>query len=40
VFIDELDALGRKRDLMRHSNLISTTSAFLSELDGPVSDNG
>ncbi len=39
LFIDELDALGRKRDLMRHSSLTSTINAFLSELDGAVSDN-
>lgn len=39
LFIDELDALGRKRDLMRHSNLTSTINAFLAELDGAVSDN-
>ncbi len=39
LFIDELDALGRKRDLMRHSSLTSTINAFLAELDGAVSDN-
>lgn len=39
LFIDELDALGRKRDLMRHSSLTGTINAFLAELDGAVSDN-
>lgn len=39
LFIDELDALGRKRDLMRNSHLTSTINAFLTELDGATSDN-
>lgn len=39
VFIDELDALGRKRELMRHSHLTSTINAFLIEMDGATSDN-
>jgi SpoVK/Ycf46/Vps4 family AAA+-type ATPase len=39
LFIDELDALGRKRDLMRHSNMTGTINAFLAELDGVDSDN-
>lgn len=39
LFLDELDALGRKRDLMRHSSLTTTINAFLAELDGVESDN-
>lgn len=39
LFIDELDALGRKRDLMRHSSLTATINAFLAEMDGVESDN-
>ena len=39
LFIDELDALGRRRDLMRNSHLTSTINAFLTELDGAASDN-
>ncbi|WP_127022433.1 ATP-binding protein [Rheinheimera mangrovi] len=39
IFIDEIDALGRKRGLMRHSGLTSTINAFLAELDGAQSDN-
>ena len=34
LFIDEIDALGRKRDLMRHSSITTTINAFLAELDG------
>ena len=34
LFIDEFDALGRKRELMRHSSLPSTINAFLAEMDG------
>lgn len=39
LFIDELDTLGRKRDLMRHSGVSGTINAFLAELDGVASDN-
>ncbi|BBP44529.1 ATP-binding protein [Thiosulfativibrio zosterae] len=39
IFIDEIDALGRKRELMRHSGLTTTINHFLSELDGVESDN-
>jgi SpoVK/Ycf46/Vps4 family AAA+-type ATPase len=39
VFIDELDALCRKRDLMRNSNLTGTINAFLAEMDGLGTDN-
>jgi AAA+ superfamily predicted ATPase len=34
LFIDEFDALGRKRELMRHSSLPSTINTFLAEMDG------
>lgn len=39
VFIDELDALGRKRELMRYSSLTTTINAFLAELDGAGQHN-
>jgi SpoVK/Ycf46/Vps4 family AAA+-type ATPase len=39
IFIDEIDALGRKRELMRNSGLTSTINAFLAEFDGAQSDN-
>lgn len=39
LFIDELDALCRKRDLMRHTSLTGTINAFLAEMDGLASDN-
>jgi SpoVK/Ycf46/Vps4 family AAA+-type ATPase len=39
IFIDEIDALGRKRELLRHSNITSTINAFLAEMDGVASDN-
>lgn len=39
LFVDEIDALGRKRELMRHSGVTSTINAFLNELDGLGNDN-
>lgn len=39
LFVDEIDALGRRRDLLRHTNMTSTINAFLAELDGVESDN-
>lgn len=39
LFIDELDALGRKRELLRHSSLSTTINAFLAELDGAGQGN-
>jgi len=39
LFVDEIDALGRKRDLMRHSGMTTTINAFLNELDGVGNDN-
>jgi SpoVK/Ycf46/Vps4 family AAA+-type ATPase len=39
LFFDEVDALGRKRSLMRHSAASGVISQFLSELDGMQSDN-
>lgn len=39
IFIDEIDALGRKRELLRHTNMTSTINAFLSQMDGVESDN-
>ncbi|WP_044413386.1 ATP-binding protein [Thiomicrospira microaerophila] len=39
IFIDEIDALGRKRELMRHSSLTTTINQFLAQLDGVESDN-
>lgn len=39
IFIDEIDALGRKRELLRHSNITSTINAFLAEMDGVDSGN-
>ncbi|PIQ54434.1 MAG: cell division protein [Comamonadaceae bacterium CG12_big_fil_rev_8_21_14_0_65_59_15] len=39
LFIDEIDALGRKRELMRHSGMTTTINAFLNELDGVGNDN-
>ena len=38
VFLDEVDALGQKRSLTRHSAMRSTVNQLLSELDG-VSDS-
>lgn len=39
VFIDEIDALGRKRELLRNTNMTSTINAFLAQMDGVESDN-
>lgn len=39
IFIDEIDALGRKRELLRHSGLTNTINSFLAEMDGVASDN-
>ncbi|EMK6943007.1 ATP-binding protein [Vibrio cholerae] len=39
IFIDEIDALGRKRELLRHTSLTTTINHFLAELDGVESDN-
>lgn len=39
LFIDELDALGRKRSLMRHQAGTSQINQLLSEMDGVEFDN-
>lgn len=39
IFIDEIDALGRKRELLRTTNMTSTINAFLAQMDGVESDN-
>jgi SpoVK/Ycf46/Vps4 family AAA+-type ATPase len=39
LFFDELDALGRKRSLVRHGAGSGVISQFLAELDGLQSDN-
>ncbi len=39
IFIDEIDALGRKRELLKHSGNSSVINTFLSQLDGFDSDN-
>lgn len=39
IFIDEIDALGRKRELLRNSSLTTTINAFLAQMDGVESDN-
>ncbi len=39
MFIDEIDALGRKRELLKHSSLATTINAFLAQMDGVESDN-
>ncbi len=39
IFIDEIDALGRKRELLKHSSLTTTINAFLAQMDGVESDN-
>ena len=39
LFFDEVDALGRKRSLMRHGAGAGVISQFLAELDGLQSDN-
>lgn len=39
LFFDEVDALGRKRSLMRHSAGAGVISQFLAELDGMQAEN-
>jgi SpoVK/Ycf46/Vps4 family AAA+-type ATPase len=39
LFFDEVDALGRKRSLMRHNAGASVISQLLAELDGMQADN-
>lgn len=39
LFFDEVDALGRKRSLLRHSAGAGVISQFLAELDGMQADN-
>jgi AAA+ superfamily predicted ATPase len=39
MFIDEIDALGRKRDLSRNSAITGTINAFLNQMDGADTDN-
>ncbi len=39
IFIDEIDALGRKRNLMRHSSGSTLINQLLSELDGAQYNN-
>ncbi|WP_419770568.1 MAG: ATP-binding protein [Candidatus Marinarcus sp.] len=39
IFIDEIDALGRKRELLKHSSSSSVINTFLAQLDGFDSDN-
>ena len=39
IFIDEIDALGRKRELLKNSSLTTTINAFLAQMDGVESDN-
>jgi SpoVK/Ycf46/Vps4 family AAA+-type ATPase len=39
VFLDEIDALGQKRSLLRHSAMRSTVNQLLVELDGATSAN-
>ncbi|HMT89705.1 MAG TPA: ATP-binding protein, partial [Dermatophilaceae bacterium] len=39
IFLDEVDALGQKRSLTRHSTMRSTVNQLLSELDGVSADN-
>jgi AAA+ superfamily predicted ATPase len=39
LFFDEVDALGRKRSLLRHSAGAGVVSQFLAELDGLQGDN-
>lgn len=39
IFIDEIDALGRKRELLKHSSLTTTINTFLAQMDGVESDN-
>ena len=39
IFIDEIDALGRKRELLKNTSLTTTINAFLAQMDGVESDN-
>ena len=39
LFLDELDAIGQKRTLTRHSGMRGTVNQLLTELDGIGSDN-
>lgn len=39
IFIDEVDALGRKRDLSRNAAITGTINAFLNQMDGADTDN-
>lgn len=39
IFIDEIDALGRKRELLKNSSMTTTINAFLAQMDGVESDN-
>ncbi len=39
IFIDEIDALGKKRELLKHTSLTTTINAFLAQMDGVESDN-
>ncbi len=39
IFLDEVDALGQKRSLTRHSAMRSTVNQLLSELDGVSANN-
>jgi SpoVK/Ycf46/Vps4 family AAA+-type ATPase len=39
LFFDEVDALGRKRSLVRHSAATGVISQFLAEMDGIQADN-
>jgi len=39
LFFDELDALGRKRSLMRHSNISGVVNQLLAEMDSVGNDN-
>lgn len=39
LFFDEIDALGRKRSLTRHSAMAGVVNQFLAEMDGMANDN-
>lgn len=39
IFLDEVDAIGRKRSLQRHSSTSTVVNQLLSELDGIKQDN-
>jgi AAA+ superfamily predicted ATPase len=39
IFLDEIDALGRKRSLVRHSAVSNTVTQLLAEMDGARADN-